>query len=474
MFQQSFLSPRRFLPLAPHLLRRFASLLFVLLLLHGLRAEASTTRAENEALQYAAQEMSTHPVGGNLPDYALSPTKLQQAQRLDTVRNRLHFGGLIWNLLQFALLLWLGIVAWIRDRALAAGASLRERGKTTRAFWRECVVFTVLYTLVGEALDLPLALYRHTLQKSYGLSVQSWASWWGDWGKGLAIGLATSVLIFALLVAVIRKFPQRWWLVFWAALAPIIVFAVYISPLVIEPLFNKFEPLAKSQPELVARLEKVVEKGHMNIPPERMFLMKASAKVTTINAYVTGFGGSKRVVVWDTSLTKGTPDQVLFIFGHESGHYVLGHVMRGMVLIFAGLLVLLWLGYHTMARALRRFGPRWRITSQGDWGALAVLFFALAVFQTVLEPVTNGLSRTQEHAADVYGQEAIHGLVADPQETARTAFDVLGESVLEVPNPNPLIEFWTENHPSTGRRAAFSKAYDPWRPGYAPKYFPAQ
>lgn len=467
------MSSKQFLKSPP--LRLTAVLL--LLLMCGLlapRAGASTTLAEREAAQYAEQELRSHPAGGNLPDYALPAEKLAQAQALETVRNRLHFGGLVWNLGQFALILWLGVVAWMRDRALGASAGVRSRGKNVKAFWLECLVFASLFTLVGEALDLPLELYRQHLRLINGLSIQPWAGWWGDWAKGLALGLLTGVLGYALLMGIIRKFPRRWWLVFWAAMAPIIVFAIYISPLVIDPLFNKFEPLAKSQPELVARLEKVVEKGHMQIPPERMFLMKASAKVTTINAYVTGFGGSKRVVVWDTSLTKGTPDQVLFIFGHESGHYVLGHVTRGMILIFAGLLLLLWLGYHVMNWALRRFGPRWRIPSQADWGALAVLFFALALFQTVLEPVTNALSRLQEHAADVYGQEAIHGLVANPQETARSAFDVLGESVLEVPNPNPLVEFWTENHPSTGRRAAFSKAYDPWRPGYEPKYFPAK
>lgn len=432
---------------------------------------ASTTRAEDEAAHYAAAELRSHTVGGNLPDYALPAAKLLQAQRLDTVRTRLHFGGMVWNLLQFLLLLWLGVVAWIRDRALTAGAGLRTRGRGARAFWLECLVFTALYSLVNEVLNLPLELYRHRLQVANGLSVQRWASWWGDWSKDFVLGLFTSVLAFALLMVVIRKFSRRWWLVFWAALAPIIVFTIYISPLLIDPLFNKFEPLRNSQPELVARLEQVVARGHMDIPPERMFLMKASAKVTTINAYVTGFGSSKRVVVWDTSLTKGTPDQVLFIFGHESGHYVLGHVTRGMAVVFAGLLLLLWLGYHAMRWAIARFGPRWRIPAQTDWGALVVLFFALALFQVVLEPVTNGLSRLQEHAADVYGQEAIHGIVTDPQSTARAAFEVLGESVLEVPNPSPVLEFWTENHPSTGRRAAFAKAYDPWRDGYRLKYF---
>ena len=79
-----------------------------------------------------------------------------------------------------------------------------------------------------------------------------------------------------------------------------------------------------------------------------------------------------------------------------------------------------------------------------------------------------------EHAADVYGQEAIHGLVADPQATAKGAFDVLGTTSFSDPNPSPFYEFWTYSHPSIGRRAAFAKAYDPWAPGMEPKYFPKE
>ena len=83
-----------------------------------------------------------------------------------------------------------------------------------------------------------------------------------------------------------------------------------------------------------------------------------------------------------------------------------------------------------------------------------------------------GISRRQEHAADIYGQEAIHGLVADPQTTAKTAFDILGAISLAEPNPPRWYEFWTYDHPATGRRAAFAKAYDPWAGGLTPKYFP--
>jgi STE24 endopeptidase len=87
------------------------------------------------------------------------------------------------------------------------------------------------------------------------------------------------------------------------------------------------------------------------------------------------------------------------------------------------------------------------------------------------EPIGNSIVRYHEHAADVYGQEAIHGIVPDPQTTAKNAFDLLGETSLDDPNPGRLVELWLNDHPTIGRRAAFAKAYDPWQPSLRPKYF---
>jgi len=366
---------------------------------------------------------------------------------------------------------WVGFTACFRDWALGGGAGLRLRGKRFAAFWIECVVFVFLTDLAFALADLPLGLYGHRLSLAYGLSVQGWGSWFGDWAKNFAVNLGAYVLITALLVFIIRRLPRTWWVVFWAALAPIMIFGIYIAPLVIDPLFNKFEPLQKTEPALVSRLQEVVARGHMDIPPERMFLMRASAKTTQLNAYVTGFGNSKRLVLWDTTLAKMTPDEVLLVFGHESGHYVLGHITRGITLIFLGLGVLLWLAFLFVRWSLGRLGGRWGIPGQSDWGVLVVLLLAFSIFGAVTEPVVEGLTRQQEHAADVYGQEAVHGIVADPQQAAKGAFDVLGMNSLVDPNPSPLIEFWTFSHPAIGRRAAFGKAYDPWAPGMEPKYF---
>jgi Zn-dependent protease with chaperone function len=141
------------------------------------------------------------------------------------------------------------------------------------------------------------------------------------------------------------------------------------------------------------------------------------------------------------------------------------------VISFVGSFILLYLGFHFVQWAIARFGPRWRIPSQEDWGALAVLILAFSIFSLFVEPIASTLSRSTEHAADVYGQEAIHGIVADPQAAAKGAFDVLGKAGLADPNPNRFIEFWMYDHPAVGRRAAFSAAYNPWAEGMEPKYF---
>ena len=421
---------------------------------------AHETTAERAANEYAAQEVAAAPVHANLPDYSLPPDKLAQAQHLASVHVTMHFADEIWGIVQIVLLLWLGVIAWMRDRAVRAG---RNR-------WLQGYLFLLLFLLVTTLLELPLDLYSHHLSLKYGLSVQSWVSWFGDLGKEFLLEWIIGGLLLMLLFRVIRKLPRRWWLLFWALTIPIIIFGIFVMPYV-EPIFNHYEPLMKSHPELVAKLEQVVQKGHMDIPPERMFLMQASAKTTTLNADVEGFGHSKRVVVWDTSIAQASPDEILFIFGHESGHYVLKHIVRGLVLSFVGSFILLYLGFRFVQWAIARFGPRWRIPSQEDWGALAVLLLAFSVFSLLLEPVQCAISRNQEHAADVYGQEAIHGIVPDPQATAKGAFDVLGETGLSDPNPNRFVEFWMYDHPANGRRAAFAAAYNPWAPDVEPKYF---
>jgi Zn-dependent protease with chaperone function len=413
---------------------------------------AAQTAAEAKAARFAKHDSTA---------YTLPPAKLKKAIALDRTRMALEVAGTLWTLAGLALVLVLGVAAHMRD--VAVGLS-RNR-------WIQGFAFLFLLALVVDLLNLPLAIYGHHAALSYGLSVQGWRSWLADRAKSFALEWLIGGLMAMLMFWVIGRSPTRWWFCFWIPAALAVVAGVFLTPYVIDPLFNRFETLAKSDPALVAQLERVVARGGLSIPPERMFLMKASAKTTQLNAYVTGFGASKRVVVWDTTIARSTPDEIAFIFAHEMGHYALGHVVLGTALTCAALLPFFWIGYLGVRWLLARFGAAWGIHTQQDWAALVLLLLVLGTIATVAEPIENGFSRILEHNADVYGQEAVHGIVADPQAAARQSFQVLGEDSLDDPTPHPLFEFWFGTHPEISFRAAFAEAYDPWAPGMQPKYF---
>jgi STE24 endopeptidase len=422
-----------------------------------LRAQALSQPESPTQVQTTQQPASSNAK----PAYSLPPEKLQRAIAYSRIRVILDFLGSGWGILQLILLLALGVVARMRNFAV----------NLSKNRWVQGFTFTLLFLLASTLLDLPLDLYGHHAAVVYGQSVQGWGSWAWDAIKSFLLVFVFGGLLVMLLFWVIRKSPTHWWFWFWIPAMLFVLLSVFIAPVLIDPLFNKFEPLVNTNPALVDRLEQIVARGGIQIPPDRMFLMKASEKVTTLNAYVTGYGASKRVVVWDNSITKATPDEISFIFGHEMGHYVLNHIPQTLVFLGVLLLIEFYLGYRGIQWLIARYGARWRISSQNDWGALVILLLVLAVLSFFSEPIVNGYSRMHEHEADVYGQEAIHGIVPDPQAAAQQSFQILGEMSLTDPNPNPFVEFWTFTHPSVSSRAAFAASYNPWVPGQHPKYF---
>jgi STE24 endopeptidase len=411
-----------------------------------------TTPTEAQALREAAQNQTA---------YTLPPEKLKSAKDLFRDRTTLHFLGEGWGILQLILLLALGVLARMRDVA--------ER--VTKSRWGQCFVFVFLFLLLTALLNVPLRLYGHHVSLTYGLSVQRWGSWFADVGKSFLLEWIVAGLLVMVLFWVIQWSPKRWWFWFWIPTMVAVLFGVFLSPILVDPLFNKFEPLQQRDPALVAQLERVVARSGVTLPPDRMFFMRASSKVTSMNAYVTGFGPSKRLVLWDTTITAATPDELAGVFGHELGHYALHHIVQGLLFSAVFLLAGFFVGQRITLWLLARYGPRWRIRSQNDWACLAVLVLVLNVLNFFAEPIENSFSRSIEHAADVYGQEAIHGIVADPQTTTQQGFQKLGENSLDDPTPHPFVDFWSDGHPSTASRAAFALAYNPWTAGQHPKYF---
>jgi Zn-dependent protease with chaperone function len=324
--------------------------------------------------------------------------------------------------------------------------------------------------LILTALGTPLAILGHHVSLEYGLSVERWAPWWGDFGKSTALTLMVGTAVPGVLYALMRHAPRRWWLWFWIFTMPVVVLGAFMEPLVIDPLFNHFETLARRDPALVQQLERVAARGGLKIPPDRMFLMDASSKVTGPNAYVTGIGPSKRIVVWDTTLQVETPDEILFTYGHEQGHYVLHHIPKGIAFSAVVILIFYWIGFWLLRWLVHGHGDRWGIDGVSSWSSMGLVLLLLTVLGFLAEPVGNAFSRHLEHQADIYGQEVIHGLVANAQAAAVGSFCVDASVWLDDPEPNRFVEFWTYSHPSTEERAEFAAHYDPWVPGREPKY----
>jgi Zn-dependent protease with chaperone function len=404
------------------------------------------------------------PQHGKTEQYTLSEDRYEKAVAYSRAAYTLYFISYFVSFVVLLLLLRLGVAARFRDFA--------ER--VTGRRWLQAFVFAPLLLLTCDIFDLPVRLYWHSLSLRYEQSVQNWGSWFWDWTKEELVGTFFALILVLILFAVIRRSPRRWWLYFWFAALPILLGIIFINPLVIDPLFNKFEPLDKEHPQLVDAIQRLTSNAGVPIPRDRIFLMRASEKSNEINAYVTGLGASKRVVVWDTTLQKTSNGEALFIIGHELGHYVLGHVWKGFLYGALGLLVALYLIFRGLHWMLGRWGKTWQLYSLEDWASLAAFLLLLQVVMFFASPVVNGVSRMQEHAADVYGLEVIHGIVPNSEEVAAHAFQILGEVDLSDPNPPAFITFWLYSHPPLAERLVFAYSYDPWSKGEPPKYVKAQ
>ena len=157
----------------------------------------------------------------------------------------------------------------------------------------------------------PWPLYRHSLSVHYGLSVQPWGRWFGDWGKAELLQLGLAFLAVLVVFALIRRSPRRWWFDAWLCAIPCTLFLVFIAPWYIDPLFDKFTPLEKTHPALAKSIVTLTYAAGHPIAPDRIFLMDASKNTNAVNAYVTGLGASKRIVVWDTTAGRIPDDEVM-------------------------------------------------------------------------------------------------------------------------------------------------------------------
>jgi STE24 endopeptidase len=438
-------------------MKKLAIILAVCALAMVLNAPRAGAQAPAGPIAAAPQDQTdaTKHFERTVTAYTLPPDLYEKSKKLEKLK--LVFFALepIYGLLA----LWL-FLRWKLGPRYRDWAEVRSRN-----LFLQVLVFAPLFVLTLDIFTLPVDIARHMVTLDYGLSVQGWGSWTWDWAKGELLNVVVGLILILLFYSVIRVSPRRWWLYFWLASLPLTALIIFLQPLVVAPLFYTFVPMQQKDPALTIALEQMIHRAGQDIPPERVYWMNASEKVNELNAYVTGIGASKRMVVWDTTLAKMDREQVVAVCGHEMGHYVLNHIPKGMLIEAIGSLILFFLGYRIIGGFLGRYGPAWGIRSVGDLASLPALLILLSVASFIVTPLVNGVSRYFEHQADQYALEVTHGLTPNSGQVAAQTFQILGEVDLDYPDPGPADVLLTYDHPATRDRVRFSLEYDPWAHG---------
>lgn len=390
----------------------------------------------------AAAQVPTTQIHDSRFDVQVSPEMLRHSRILDT----LYFSGFVYGVAVLVFLLASGISWRMRDLAerITGGRRARLAGVLVSA------IYAVLFSLVTFVMQFPLSFYAsYVVPHQFDLSEQDFPSWLADEAKELGVEIILSVVAAALVLLAMRMF-RRWWLVVWLGSIPVMIFVVIIAPVIIDPLFNDFRPLR--DPGLAQTL--LEEASRAGIEVDRVFEVDKSRQTTTMNAYVTGIGPTKRIVLWDTLLDKMTRDEIVAVMGHEMGHYVLHHLWKGLAFSVAIVFVVLFLAQPAYERALARWGGSWGLREKGDAASLPVFLLIVSIVVFLLSPAINGYSRHIEHEADVFGLE-LTGL----NEPMASSFVKFAEDSKVNPRPSAFIEFWRYSHPSLARRIDFALAY---------------
>jgi Zn-dependent protease with chaperone function len=240
------------------------------------------------------------------------------------------------------------------------------------------------------------------------------------------------------------------------------VVAVLFQPLVYDPLFNHFTRLPPTQ--LRTSLLALAARAH--VPAKDVYVADMSHKTHKVNAYMTGVGSSQRIVLWDTTLQQLQPDEILDVMGHEMGHYVLGHIWKGLLLGVLGAFIAFRLVSWLMAACIAAFGPAWGLRGVSDLASFPLLVALLGVASFVGAPVTNAISREIEHQADVFSLELTH----DNDASARS-FLKLAEDNKSDPEPAAWVKWWIYSHPPLGERIRFALGYHPWAEGRPNRFY---
>ncbi|MEV4137486.1 M48 family metallopeptidase [Dactylosporangium sp. NPDC049742] len=300
----------------------------------------------------------------------------------------------------------------------------------------------------GEVAALPLAAWRQSILRRYGLSTQDWSAWTVDMLKGYAVGAVIGAVVLVGFFTITHFVPRWWWV--WGAVgaALLTVLLSFIFPVLVEPVFNKFTPMPEGEQR--TRLMALAERD--GVPVRDVLIADASRRTRAVNAYVSGLGPTRRIVVYDTLLEKAPPEEVESVVAHELGHAKDGDVLTGTLLgafgAAAAVCALYLLG--SWGGLLRRAG----VDSIGEPRAVALLIAVATVAGLLAGPAQAFVSRRVEARADRHALQ----LTADPAGfeamQGRLSLVNLGD-----PDPNPVEQFLFGSHPTAVERMAEARAW---------------
>ncbi len=380
----------------------------------------------------AGAAVAVDPTGG------LSPAELSRAESFAAALRPASLASLV-----------LGLAVSAALGLTRLGARLvRAAGRPVGGRWAGEVVLAVLaLAVVGRLATLPLAAYGEVVRHRYGLSTRSWGLWLRDVVVSVGIDAALTALAVLALVFLARRAPRTWWAWGAAGAAALVVAGSFLWPVLVEPAFNRFEPLPAG--ELRTDLLELAEEN--GTPVSDVLVSDASRRTTAVNAYVSGFGSTRRIVVYDTVLDRLSDAEIESITAHELGHVATDDVLTGTLIgalgAAAGVAALGWL---LSPRLLRRAGA----DSVADPRVVPLVLFLVAVGTLLSTPLQNAVSRQVEARADVHALD----LTGDPGAFVEMQRG-LARTNLSDPDPPAGWQWFFGSHPALAQRVALAQTW---------------
>jgi STE24 endopeptidase len=347
-----------------------------------------------------------------------------------------YFEGGYWLRL-WQLLYGLGVAAILLKSGLSRRMRDIARG-VTRFKGLQTMVYVLLWLLAGFFLDFPMTYYAEFMREhQYGLATQDFGAWLWDQVKGLIVSLVIGPLVLALLYAAVRRAGARWWVWATGIACMFTLFALMLSPVFVEPLFNDYKPLRDGDIRT-----SILSLAHANrIPTEHVVEFDASKQTTRISANVAGFAGTTRVALNDNLINNTSLPEIKAVMGHEMGHYVLNHGMRLTIYITLLLGFGFWFVHRLLDASLARWGAKLGLEDRADPAALPLAIAILGIFFFLATPVMNSIIRQAEAEADAFGLNAAR----EPNGFAMAAMRL---STYRKIHPGALEEVIFYDHPS--------------------------